>query len=161
MLKNRSRFGAAGRSKKLSLILPVAAGHVSHSADHLLGVVTRNLAQIKTHSVAVYFGIAFTLTAWLIASLILRRLFHWQEINKLELVALWWARFRGLFFWVISLQKIGNPIIVIIPAFRGQPGQDGWPGALNSTCVLACRCSCYVSVGATFFVGSRVQHPHR
>jgi hypothetical protein len=34
------------------------------------------------------FGIAFALLAWLIASLILRRLFNWNEINKLELLSL-------------------------------------------------------------------------
>jgi hypothetical protein len=72
--------------------------------------------EVEIHSKhAIYFllfGVAFALLGWLIASVILRRLFHWDEINKLELLSLAVGGVvGGLSFLVISLQKIGNPVI--------------------------------------------------
>lgn len=58
------------------------------------------------------FGIAFALLSWLIASVILRRLFNWNEINKLELLSLAVGGVvGGAFFWAMSFQKISNPVI--------------------------------------------------
>jgi hypothetical protein len=62
----------------------------------------------------IVFGLAFTLTGWLIGSAVLRRIFHWSEIDWFELLGLVVAGLvGGLIFWVLSLsvQSLGNPII--------------------------------------------------
>jgi hypothetical protein len=57
------------------------------------------------------FGLAFTFLAWLIASSVLRRIFHWKEIGLLELLAILGAgAIGGVFFWLLSSQQIGDPV---------------------------------------------------
>ncbi|HYH87537.1 MAG TPA: hypothetical protein VEX60_18930 [Pyrinomonadaceae bacterium] len=60
------------------------------------------------------FGAAFTLFGWLIASLVLRRLFSRDEIrrNWLELLGLIFAGLiGGMLFWAVSFQEISDPVI--------------------------------------------------
>src|SRR5207237_6437267 len=72
------------------------------------------------------FGIAFALLGWLISGLILRGPFHLHEGNKLELFALVVGGVvGGLFFWAVSFQKIGTPVIGYDRPFPW-PTWTGW-----------------------------------
>jgi hypothetical protein len=65
------------------------------------------------------FGISFTLLAWVIAYLILGRLFSWRHWNGYELAALFIAGvIGGLIFWLLSMTShIGTPVISYAEGF--------------------------------------------
>lgn len=156
ILKQRSRFWGERADQKNFLVFCLAPLVASATLLTTYWAWSREAAaRPKDILPFLLFGIAFTLGAWLVASLILRRLFRPQEINWLELFALLVGGIlAGLFFWIISQGKIGNPVI-------GYHRHFNWT---SWTSWLAWRTELYVCfgvpvfllvflLGATFFVG--------
>jgi hypothetical protein len=74
------------------------------------------LKHVKPWWVFVAFGSAFTFLSWLIASIVLRRIFHLREILSTEVAAelislLIAGVLGGIIFWVFSYQKLSDPVI--------------------------------------------------
>lgn len=102
------------------------------------------------------FGITFALLGWLIASLILRRLSSWSEIDKPELASLTFGGLvGGFFFWVVSVQKmVDKPIIGYHQDFpwTTSPGWLAWKTELYACFGVPIFLLAFL-VAATFFVG--------
>ncbi len=102
------------------------------------------------------FGIAFALLGWLIASLILRRLFRWSEIDKPELIALLVGGLvGGILFGILSMQKIvGKPVIGYHERFpwTTSSGLSAWKTELYACLGVPIFLLTFL-VAATFFVG--------
>ena len=151
---NAVRSGGNAAIKEGSNILSGAAGSLGNSLDNLLGMVAKRVGA-KDVLPFLLFGSAFTLLAWVIASVTLGRLFRWQEINVPELIALLIGGIAaGLFFWIISLQKVGHPVIGYHSNFKWLEADNPllWRTELYACCGVPLFLLVFL-VGATFFVG--------
>ena len=156
-LRERSRFWrdlSGQKSLLLFCLLPLTASALC------LTTYWAWSSEIAVDSIHVIyflsFGVAFALLSWFIASLILRRLFHWDEINKPELAALVVGGLvGGLFFWAVSVQKIvGKPVIGYHEVFPWTtwPGWLAWETELYACLGVPIFLLAFL-VAATFFVG--------
>jgi len=111
------------------------------------------LNHVKPWWVFVAFGLAFTFLSWLIASIVLRRVFHPREIFSTEVVAelislLVAGVTGGIIFWIFSCQKLGDPVIGYGPidASGHTFAWDVWTGW------AAWHTEIYVCVGLPIFL---------
>jgi len=155
-LRQRSRFWRDRADQKNLLLFCLLPLTLSALCLTNYWAWSREVATDSKHVVYfILFGIAFAFLGWLVASVILRRLFHWDEINKLELLSLGVGGVvGGVFFWVVSLQKIGNPVIGYNRSFQwtNWTGSMAWTTELYACFAVPIFLLAFL-VAATVFVG--------
>jgi hypothetical protein len=110
-LETRSRFWRARTNQGSFLrwcLLPLTVASLCLTT---YWAWSRELRETRTNILAyLLFGTSFTLLAWLIASVVIRR--RWREINIIELFALLVAGIiSGLFFWALEQPDFTSPVI--------------------------------------------------